>query len=331
MSRRALITGITGQDGSYLAEFLLGLGYEVWGLARHSSAGAVPKNLTGVIGQIHLVSGDVTDRSSVEAAFSASKPDEVYNLAAQSFVPLSWAEPWHTFEVNVGGLINVLEVSGGQLPRVYQASSSEMYGGANGPQDEYSPMLPVSPYGASKLAAHRLAQAYRRARGQFICCGILFNHESPRRHEDFVSQKIVKGMVEIALGVGEELVLGNVTTQRDWGFAGDYVQAIWAMMQTPEPMDLVVGTGVSRPVSDWIEFTAWALAGVGLGPPDGDWSSRIHTGVGQQRLNDIACLRADYSKAAEHIGWRPSTDFRSMVRLMVAAELGAAKLRKLGG
>src|SRR5271165_2381668 len=249
--KKALITGISGQDGSYLAEYLLGLGYNVYGLVRRESA--TMRWLRDVEDRIELLYGDMRDTVSLEVAFAKATPDEVYNLAGQVFVPTSWECPAETFDINVGGLARLLQIVERQKPdtRIYQASSSEMFGNTQGYCNEQTSFAPTSPYGVSKMAAHRLVHIYRE-RGLFVVGGILFNHESPRRGPEMVTRKITRAAAGWARGNKNKLQLGNLQARRDWGFAGDYVNAMHAMLQQSNPVDYVVGTGKSHSVADFV-------------------------------------------------------------------------------
>ena len=342
MNKRALITGITGQSGSYLAEFLLNYEYKVFGLIRKSSAGPNLRNIAHIEDQLTLIPGDMTDADSLSRAVATARPDEIYNLAAQSFVPMSWASPTHTINVNLGGFVYLLEAvrntieAGEHKPRIYQASTSEMYGdsGANWiaplPIDkqimgtslnEDSAMRPLSPYGISKLAAHRMAEVYRKSFGMFICSGILFNHESPRRGEMFVTRKITKAVAEIIAGKRDKLKLGNLQARRDWGFAGDFVRAMWLMLQQNEPQDFVIGTGITHSVEDCF-FIAFEVAQEVTGKTlHGTPESYIEVDKSLERPAEINFLRANYERAKDIIGWTPSVDFRSLIKMMVSADL----------
>lgn len=341
MTKRALITGITGQDGSYLAEFLLDRGYRVFGLIRRSSAGPNLKNIEHIIKNIQLLQGDMTDSDSIRRAVHDSNPDEVYNLAAQSFVPMSWSSPTYTVNVNLGGFIYLLEavkiydslkqISRFEGIKVYQASTSEMFGNASIIEgdlresavslDEYSPMRPRSPYGISKLAAHRLAQVYRESFGIFVCSGICFNHESPRRGDMFVTRKITKAVAAIYAGKQDTLALGDMSTRRDWGFAGDYVRAMWLMLQQKTPHDYVIGTGITHSVEDCVDLAfkyGAALYGRDLPKP---WDTYVKRDERYIRPAEIFTLRANASLAIERMGWRPSVSFDALIRMMVKHDL----------
>lgn len=340
MPPTALITGITGQDGSYLAEFLLDRGYRVFGLIRRSSSGPNLSNLKTVIHLIELLQGDMTDSDSLKRAIDHARPDEIYNLAAQSFVPMSWDSPTYTINVNLGGFTYLLEAvrsMNNSHPedrgiKVYQASTSEMYGNSSlAPSEEgmlalneESPMRPRSPYGISKLASHRLAQVYRESFGMFVTSGILFNHESPRRGPMFVSRKISKAVAAIYKGHQTEIELGSIVAMRDWGFAGDYVRAMWLMLQQDHANDYVIGTGVSSTVETLVELAFQAakeLTGKQLTDnPIGDF---VRLKDEHKRPAEIFNLRADASKAVEFLGWRPAVDLERLVHMMVRQDLEA--------
>lgn len=313
--KRALVTGLTGQDGSYLAEFLLGQGYEVFGLVRRTSSSRLDR-IEGVLGQINVVYGDLLDQSSLQRVLGDCMPHEVYNLAAQSFVPTSFAEPVLTAEVTALGATRLLEAVRHVHPgaRYYQASSSEMFGAVREtPQTEMTPFVPRSPYGVSKLYAHWTTVHHREAYGIFACSGILFNHESPRRGEEFVTRKIAKAAAAIAAGRQKELRLGNLEARRDWGFAGDYVRAMWLMLQAEEADDYVIATGETHSVA---EFCERAFARVDL-----DWREHVVTDESFLRPLEVDLLVGDASHAREHLGWSPSVSFEGLVDLMVDAEV----------
>ena len=341
MTKRALITGITGQDGSYLAEFLLKRHYEVFGLIRRSSAGPNLRNIEHIVKDIKLLQGDMTDSDSLRRAVHDSNPDEVYNLAAQSFVPMSWSSPTYTMNVNLGGFVYLLEavkiynalkqIPGSKGIKVYQASTSEMFGNT-GVLDgdlrtnvvslnELSPMRPRSPYGVSKLAAHRIAQVYRESFNMFVCSGICFNHESPRRGPMFVTRKITKAVAAIHAGTQDTLVLGDMNTRRDWGFAGDHVRAMWLMLQLPGPNDYVIGTGITHSVEDFVVEAFDAAAEIiGFGPPK-RWFDYVKKDEELMRPAEIFALKADARKADEQLIWRPRISFRKLVHMMVKHDL----------
>jgi len=322
--KRALITGISGQDGSYLAEHLLDLGYEVWGLVRRSPD--CIRWLAPVAHRIEFVYGDLRDAESLAVAFQKAWPDELYNLAGQVFVPTSWEHPAETFDINAGGLARLLQIVERQKPdtRVYQASTSEMFGNTDGARSEQTPFRPMSPYGVSKMAAHRLVEVYRN-RGLFVAGGILFNHESPRRGPEMVTRKITRAAARWALGDRTRLKLGNLSARRDWGFAGDYVKAMHAMLQTESPRDYVIGTGISHSVEDFVRLVLEelrAIPEVSDAPPIDDW---VEIDPRFLRTGEIHDLRADATLARTHLGWQPEVDFRQLVRMMVRADVAAIR------
>jgi GDPmannose 4,6-dehydratase len=327
--KRALITGITGQDGSYLAELLLDKGYEVHGLARRSSAllrspiSTRPEE-SGDSG-IRLHYGDLLDSASLMTALQAAQPNEVYHLAAQSHVGESFANPVYTGEATALGTIRLLEAVRTTCPesRFYQASSSEMFGAAvETPQRETTPFRPQSPYGAAKVYAFLAVRNYREAYGAFAVNGILFNHESPRRGSDFVTRKITLGAARIHCGLQKKLYLGNMDAQRDWGFAGDYVRAMWLMLQQDEPEDFVVATGESRSVRD---FARLAFARLGM-----DYRQYIEPDPRYFRPSEVDHLLGDASKARRQLGWRPRVGFEELVHMMVDADLEWVQGNKKG-
>jgi len=320
--KKALITGISGQDGSYLAEYLLGLGYSVYGLVRRESA--TMRWLSGIQDRVELLYGDMRDTVSLEVAFAKATPDEVYNLAGQVFVPTSWHLPAETFDINVGGLARMLNIVERLKPdtRVYQASSSEMYGNLNGLRSEETRLEPTSPYGVSKTAAHRLCEVYR-ARGIFAVGGVLFNHESPRRGPEMVTRKITLASADWAQGKKSKLKLGNMEARRDWGFAGDYVRAMHAMLQQPQPKDYVIATGQSHSV---FEFVAEVLRCLDLVPAGADLAKVVNEYVEVDpklfRTGEIHDLRGDATVARRELNWCPEVDFHGLVRMMVEADTG---------
>ncbi len=313
--KRALITGITGQDGSYLAEFLLGKDYEVFGLLRRSSTTSFER-LHPIQDRIHILSGDLLDQNSMLEAVRTVQPDEVYNLAAQSFVPTSWTQPVLTGEFTALGVTRLLEAVRVMKPdaRVYQASSSEMFGKAQEvPQNEKTPFHPRSPYGVAKVYGHWIAVNYRESYGMYTCSGILFNHESPRRGLEFVTRKVTHGVARIKLGLSRELRLGNLDARRDWGFAGDYVKAMWLMLQPDEPQDYVIATGVTHSVRELVEV-AFGHAGI-------PWEEHVATDPSLIRPAEVDILRGDWTKAEKELQWRPEVGFEELVRMMVDADL----------
>ncbi len=313
--RTALITGITGQDGSYLAEFLLGKGYRVHGMVRRSSTENFHR-IEHLRDRIELCQGDLLDSNSLCRVLSLVQPDEVYNLAAQSFVPTSWDQPVLTSEFTAIGVTRLLDAIRQVCPgaRFYQASSSEMFGKVRQtPQNELTPFHPRSPYGVAKVYAHFITINYRESYGLFACSGILFNHESPRRGIEFVPRKITNGVARIKHGLDKELRLGNLQARRDWGFAGDYVKAMWLMLQQESPDDFVVGTGETHSVEDLCRI---AFRHVGL-----DWQSLVVVDPRFHRPAEVEILQADPRKAREHLGWKPEVSFEQLVRMMVDADL----------
>jgi GDPmannose 4,6-dehydratase len=315
MEKRALITGITGQDGSYLAEFLLERGYRVSALLRRSSTVNFER-IHHIQDRIELISGDVLDQNSLINALVKAQPQEVYNLAAQSFVPASWDQPELTGQVTALGAMRMLEAIRMTCPeaRFYQASSSEMFGKVREtPQRETTPFYPRSPYGVGKVFAHWATVNYRESYGLHAVSGILFNHESPRRGIEFVTRKISAGVARIRAGLDRELRLGNLDAKRDWGFAGDYVEAIWLMLQGSEPRDYVIGTGETHSVREFVEI---AFAHVGL-----DWREYVVQDERFMRPAEVDLLIADPSRAAVELGWRPRVKFPELVRMMVDADL----------
>ncbi len=325
--KRALITGIAGQDGSYLAEYLLSLNYQVYGLVRREPR--TIRWLETVRDSVELIYGDLRDATSLEVAFRKASPDEVYNLAGQVFVPTSWECPAETFDINVGGLARLLQIVTRQKrdTRVYQASSSEMYGNVDGFCNEQTPFKPTSPYGVSKMAAHGLGQAYRE-RGMFVVGGILFNHESPRRGPEMVTRKITLAAAEWARGDRSRLKLGNLQARRDWGFAGDYVKAMHAMLQQPTPKDYVIGTGESHSVAEFVTQVLSELQRIGAnGNSFGSIEEHVEVDSRLVRPNEIHNLCADARLAREELGWKPTVDFCGLVKLMVESDL--AGIQKL--
>ncbi|MBA2361848.1 MAG: GDP-mannose 4,6-dehydratase [Actinobacteria bacterium] len=313
--RRALITGITGQDGSYLAELLLEKGYEVFGMTRRASTENVER-IGHLTDRITLTQGDLLDPHSLVSALRTAEPTEVYNLAAQSFVPTSWNQPVLTAEFTAVGVTRMLEAVRTVDPgiRFYQASSSEMYGKVREvPQGEETPFYPRSPYGVAKVYGHYITVNYRESYGLFATSGILFNHESPRRGLEFVTRKISDGAARIKLGLADELRLGNVDAERDWGFAGDYVDAMWRMLQQPEPGDYVVATGETHSVREFAEI---AFGHVGL-----EAGRFIKTDPAFMRPAEVDQLVGDASKAKRDLGWEPKHTFRELVEMMVDADL----------
>lgn len=312
---RALITGITGQDGSYLAEFLLAKGYQVYGIIRRASSERFTR-IEHIKERVHLLQGDLLDQTSLHQALEESNPDEVYNLAAQSFVPTSWNQPVLTGEFTGLGVTRILEAIRQLNPKIrfYQASSSEMFGKVkSSPQNEDAPLHPRSPYGVSKVYAHWITVNYRESYGLFACSGILFNHESPRRGLEFVTRKISRGAAMIKNGEVRELRLGNLEAKRDWGYAGDYVQAMWKMLQQDQPEDFVIGTGKTHSVE---EFVRKAFEHVGL-----DWEAYVTLDDRFLRPAEVDLLRADSTKAKQKLQWEARVDFNTLVEMMVDSDL----------
>jgi GDPmannose 4,6-dehydratase len=314
-SARALITGVGGQDGSLLAQLLLEEGYEVSGVVRRAPA-EYAETLGPLAGRVELVEADLLDHASLAAALETVRPREVYNLAAPSFVPRSWDEPVRTAEFAAVGATSLLEAVRQVDPaiRVYQASSSEIFGEPREtPQTEETPPRPLTPYGVAKAYAHFIAGSYRKRYGMFTCCGILYNHESPVRPTDFLPRKVARAAAAISLGLEDELVLGDLAARRDWGYAGDYVRAMWLMLQHTEPDDYVVATGVSHSVE---ELVAQAFDAVGL-----DWRRHVRSETslyrGSAELHDLV---GDASKARRVLGWEPKMSFEELVRLLVEAD-----------
>lgn len=312
---RALITGITGQDGSYLAEFLLSKGYEVWGVVRRSSSENFER-IQKIRDSIHLFEADLLDQTSLTRAVEASRPDEVYNLAAQSFVPTSFVQPVLTAEFTGIGVARVLEAIRHAAPKAkfYQASSSEMFGKVlETPQTETTPFYPRSPYGVAKVYGHYLTINYRESYDMYAVSGILFNHESPRRGLEFVTRKITNGVAKIKLGLSKELRLGNLEAKRDWGFAGDYVRAMWLMLQQLEPKDYVVATGTTHTVR---EFCQLAFQSVGL-----NYENHVIIDPSFLRPAEVEQLTGCPKKVERELGWKPEVSFPQMIEMMVKSDL----------
>ncbi len=314
--KRALITGVTGQDGSYLAELLLERGYEVHGVVRRSSTETFER-INHLSGKIHLHQADLLDQLSIIDVMKESKPDEVYNLAAQSFVPTSWKQPVLTAEFTAVGVTRMLEairLLGPDTIRFYQASSSEMFGKVvEVPQTENTPLYPRSPYGVAKVYGHWITINYRESYNMFCCSGILFNHESERRGREFVTRKVTDGVARIKLGLAKELRLGNLDSKRDWGFAGDYVRAMWLMLQQDTPDDYVVATGQTHTVKRLVEV-AFAAAGL-------NWEKHVVIDPAFVRPAEVDLLIGDPAKAKAKLGWVPEVTFEQLVERMVKADL----------
>ncbi len=310
----ALITGVTGQDGSYLAEFLLSKGYEVWGLIRKLS---YPNHarVEHLVDRIKLITGDLTDQSSLTTVMAQVQPDEVYNLAAQSFVPESWTQPLLTSEVTGLGVARLLEAVRYVCPnaRFYQASTSEMFGISSPPQSEFTPFHPRSPYGVSKVYAHSITVNYRESYGLFTCSGVLFNHESPRRGVEFLTRKVSRAVAEIVHGSRNKLRLGNLDARRDWGYAPEYVEAMWAMLQQDTAADYVIATGVAHSVREWVT-EAFAAANL-------DWRDYVDVDPALFRPAEVPHLCGDPTKARNILGWSPRTSMQELVRIMVEHDI----------
>jgi GDPmannose 4,6-dehydratase len=315
MAKRAVITGITGQDGSYLAELLLEKGYEVVGVVRRTSAANLWR-IEHLLDRVTLKPADLLDQLSLIRLLQDVKPHEFYNLAAMSFVPASWDQPMLTGEFNAQGVTRVLEAVRhvDSSIRLYQASSSEMFGKVREvPQTEATPFYPRSPYGVSKVFGHYITVNYRESYGLFACSGILFNHESPRRGLEFVTRKVSDGAARVKLGLTDTLSLGNLDAHRDWGFAGDYVRAMWLMLQQPQADDYVIATGVSHSVRELVE-TAFGRVGI-------DWQKHVKLDPALIRPAEVDHLIGDASKAKRVLGWETSVTFQSLVNMMVDADL----------
>ena len=316
---RALITGITGQDGSYLAEHLLAKGYEVVGVVRRTSHHSYER-IEHLIPKVRIAAADLLDQHSLTMVIQDVQPDEVYNLAAQSFVPTSFTQPVLTGEFTALGVTRILEAVRLVCPtaRFYQASSSEMFGKVvRTPQDESTPFYPRSPYGVAKLYAHWITVNYRESYGLYAVSGILFNHESPRRGIEFVTRKVTDAVARIKLGMATELRVGNLEAKRDWGFAGDYVDAMWRMLQAPKPDDYVIGTGTAHSVQELVQV---AFEHVGL-----DWTKYVKVDPAFYRPAEVDILLADPAKAKKELGWTPTVSFNSLVTMMVDADLDRLK------
>ncbi len=315
MRKAAFITGVTGQDGSYLAEFLLSKGYKVYGLVRRSSTVNFER-LVHLQDKIELLPGDLLDQSSLISALKQAEPQEVYNLASQSFVPTSWNQPVLTGEFTALGVTRMLESIRAVNPKIrfYQASSSEMFGMVTeSPQNEKTLFHPRSPYGVAKLYGHWITVNYRESYDLFTCSGILFNHESPRRGIEFVTRRVTHGAARIKLGLQKKLLMGSLDAERDWGFAGEYVQAMWMMLQRDKPQDYVVATGINHSVRQLLEI---AFGQLGL-----DYRDYVTEDPALLRPAEVYHLRGDYSKAKRELGWTPKTTFEELIKMMVDADM----------
>jgi GDPmannose 4,6-dehydratase len=322
LTKTALVTGITGQDGSYLAELLLEKGYRVVGMTRRTST-EVHERIEHIVDDVEIVSGDLLDQSSITSIVNEVRPSEIYNLAAQSFVPASWNQPVLTGEFTALGVTRVLESVRQVDPsiRFYQASSSEMFGGTSeSPQDEKTSFYPRSPYGVAKVYGHWITVNYRESYDLFACSGICFNHESARRGKEFVTRKISDGVARIKLGLAKELRLGNLDAHRDWGYAGDYVRAMWLMLQQERPEDYVIATGRTHSVRDFVRI-AFEVAGLGSFEPYVVIDPRF------VRPAEVDRLIGDAGKAARELGWKPEVTFEQLVALMVEADIDRLSAR----
>src|SRR5882762_1336982 len=316
---RALVTGITGQDGSYLAELLLSKGYEVFGIVRRSSVEKFDR-IESFVNDVELVEGDLTDQSSLDTVIHAVQPDEVYNMAAQSFVPVSWNQPVLTGDVTGLGVIRMLEAVRRHRPhaKFLQASSSEMFGKVREtPQTEKTPFYPRSPYGAAKVFGHYITVNYRESYGLFACSAMGFNHESPRRGLEFVTRKVTHQVAKIKCGMAKKLLMGNLGSKRDWGFAGDYVRAMWMILQQTEPDDFVLATGRTHSIRELLEI---AFGAVGL-----DWQKYVEIDPKLIRPAEVDVLCGDATKAREKLGWEPKVGFEELIKMMVEADLEAVQ------
>lgn len=315
MATRALITGITGQDGSYLADLLLEKGYEIFGMVRRSSTETVER-IAHITDQVTFIQADLLDQASLTKAMEEARPDEIYNLAAQSFVPTSWSQPVLTAQFTGLGVTRVLEAMRQVVPkaRFYQASSSEMFGKVREvPQNEMTPFHPRSPYAVAKTYGHHITVNYRESFGLFAASGILFNHESPRRGLEFVTRKITHAVASIKLGLADELRLGNLDSQRDWGYAGDYIEAMWLMLQHDEADDFVIATGKTHSIRDFLD--------IAFGHVDLDWNEYVKKDPRFLRPAEVDQLIGDAGKARRILGWEPKVSFDQLVRMMVDADL----------
>lgn len=320
MRKPALITGITGQDGSYLAELLLEKGYEVHGLVRQDGRESLDR-IDHILDQVTLHDGDINNQTNLNRIVRNIGPHEIYNLAAQTFIPASWEKPIQTTDSNALGVIRVLEAARNYdaRVRVFQAGSSEMFGQVTeSPQNETTDFRPRNPYATSKVYGHWITVNYREQFGTFACCGIMFNHESPRRGRDFVTRKITRTAAQIKMGLADELRLGNLQARRDWGFAGDYVMAMWQMLQQPTAEDYVIGTGQARRVEDFVAAA--------FGHLDLDWNDYVVIDPKFYRPAEANVLVADATKAHEQLGWKPQISFEQLVAMMVEVDLAELRL-----
>ncbi len=318
---KALITGITGQDGSYLAEFLLEKGYDVYGMIRRSSVENLYR-IEHIKDKINFVQADLLDQLSIVNAVREACPDEIYNLAAMSFVPTSWKQPVLTGEFTALGVTRMMEAIRhiNKDIKFYQASSSEMFGKVREvPQNEQTPFYPRSPYGVAKAYGHYITVNYRESYDLFACCGILFNHESPRRGLEFVTKKVTDGVARIKLGLEDALYLGNLDSKRDWGYARDYIEAMWLMLQQDSPQDFVVSTDQTHTVKEWVQAAFSCL--------DLDWEKYVKIDERFMRPAEVDLLVGDSAKARKHLGWKPKVDFKQLVEIMVAHDYD--RLKKL--
>lgn len=320
--KRAFITGITGMDGSHLADFLLSIGYEVYGLIRWKSS-ECNINIQHISKDIVLLKGDLSDQNSIMRCLKTCEPDEIYNLGAQSYVAESWNVPEQTSNITGLGCLRVLEAvrEFNKDIKIYQASSSEMFGLNKNICNENSPMLGASPYGVSKIFAHRMSQNYRNSHNMFVSCGILFNHESERRGKHFVTRKITDGVAKIKLGLQDKLYLGNLDSVRDWGYAPDYVLGMWKMLQLDQPDDFVLATGEIRTIKDFLN-TAFKIIDID------DWSNYVEIKQEFLRPFDLDFLRGDYSKAKKYLNWSPKTKFEVWVEKMIKNDIEQLKGNK---
>lgn len=317
--KTALVTGITGQDGAYLAQLLLSKGYKVVGMAsRRVNQSYINLERLGIGDSVEIVYADLTDQCSINNVINETQPDEVYNLGAMSYVGLSWQKPAYTSLANGMGVLYILEAVKNFCPhaKIYQASTSEMYGNSAGsePKNELTPFVPRSPYGCAKAFAHNLAVNYRESYGMFVCCGILFNHESPLRGLEFVTRKITHGIAQIKLGLADEIVLGNLDAKRDWGFAGDYVEGMWLMMQQDEPEDYVLATGQTKSIHDFLHA---AFTAADIKP----YAPYVVQDPKFMRPAELHVLLGDPTKAKEKLGWEPKVNFNQLVQMMVEEDM----------